>query len=190
VSQFPIISAGLHISQTLWQEQKEWLDLFIRNSTVCVIQALLQTVSDSCPTNPRVLLPCLGSFPADIELLESVEKFAVKVCTKCWREPYIYLWNLLKLPLLKDRTKLKLTVVTSVWAADGHAIKFFPTSHSSWNLRSNDTISASAICSYLYSCVPNSVSLWNQFPENIHHSPFKSLIDNLVEWVQGALYTS
>ena len=48
----------------------------------------------------------------DIELLESVQKFAIKVCTKHWREPYNYLRNLLKLPLLKDRrTKLKLTVV-------------------------------------------------------------------------------
>ena len=38
----------------------------------------------------------------DIELLESVQKFAVKVCTKRWREAYNYLRNLLKLPLLKD----------------------------------------------------------------------------------------
>ena len=50
---------------------------------------------------------------------------------------------------------------------------FFPVSHSSWNLRSNDTISLhqpfAHTNSYLYSCVPNSVSLWNQLPENIHH---------------------
>ena len=41
---------------------------------------------------------------------------------------------------------------------------FFPVSHSSWNLRSNDTISLhqpfAHTNTYLYSCVPNSVSLW------------------------------
>ena len=48
----------------------------------------------------------------DIELLESVLKFAFRVCTKRWREPHNHLRNLLKLPLLKDRRKkLKLTVV-------------------------------------------------------------------------------
>jgi len=40
-----------------------------------------------------------------------VQKFVIEVCTKHWREPYNYLQNLLKLPLLNDRrTKLKLTV--------------------------------------------------------------------------------
>ena len=48
----------------------------------------------------------------DIELLESVQKFAFRVCTKRWREPHNNLRNLLKLPLLKDRRKkLKLTMV-------------------------------------------------------------------------------
>ena len=67
-------------------------------------------------TNPRVLLSCLGSVVAQrylgIELLESVQKFAFRVCTKRWREPHNHSRNLLKLPLLKDRRKtLKLTVV-------------------------------------------------------------------------------
>jgi len=100
----------------------------------------------------------------DIELLESVQKFAFKVCTKRWREPYNYLRNLLKLPLLKDRrTKLKLTVVYK--CLNGLMVMqsniFFPVSHSSWNLRSDDTISLhqpfAHTNSYLYSCVPNSV---------------------------------
>jgi len=122
------------------------------------------------------------------------EKFAVKVSTKHWREPYNYLWNLLKLPLLKDRrTKLKLTMVYK--CLNGLMVMpsniFFPVSRSSWNLRSNDTISLHQPFAHtsncLYSCVPNSVSLWNQLPENIHHclslSSFKSLIDNIVECV-------
>jgi len=80
----------------------------------------------------------------DIELLESVQKFVVKVRTKRWREPYNYLRNLLKLPLLKyRRTKLKLTMVYK--CLNGLMVMpsnlFFPVSHSSWNLRSNDTIS-------------------------------------------------
>ena len=38
----------------------------------------------------------------DVELLESVKKFAVKVCKKHWGGFHNYLWNLLKLPLQKD----------------------------------------------------------------------------------------
>ena len=89
----------------------------------------------------------------DIELLESVQKFAVKVCTKHWREPYNYLQNLLKLPLLKDRrTKLKLTVVYK--CLNGLMVMpsniFFPVSHSRWNLRSNDTISLHQPSAHIY----------------------------------------
>ena len=48
----------------------------------------------------------------DIELLESVQKFASKVCTKQWREPYNSLRTSLKLPLLKERrVVLKLSVL-------------------------------------------------------------------------------
>ena len=47
-----------------------------------------------------------------IELLESIQKFAFRVCTKRWRETHNHLRNLLRLPLLKDRRKkLKLTMV-------------------------------------------------------------------------------
>ena len=35
----------------------------------------------------------------DIELLESLQKFASKVCTKQWHEPYNFLWTSPKLPL-------------------------------------------------------------------------------------------
>ena len=130
----------------------------------------------------------------DIELLESVQKFAVKVCTKCWREPYNHLRNLLKLPLLKDRrTKLKLTMVYK--CLNGLTVMpsdiFVPVSLSSWNLRSHGSISLyqpfARTNSYLHSCVPSSVSLWNQLPENFHHClslpSFKSLIDNVDNFV-------
>ena len=104
-----------------------------------------KTVFDSCSTNPRVLLPCLGPVLAQrySEILESVQKFAFRVCTKCWREPHNHLRNLLKLPLLKDRRKkLKLTVVYK--CLNGLMVKppniFFPVNHSSWNLRSHGSI--------------------------------------------------
>jgi len=49
---------------------------------------------------------------SNIKLLESVQKFASKVCTKQWREPYNSLWTSLKLPLLKERRAvLKLSVL-------------------------------------------------------------------------------
>ena len=127
----------------------------------------------------------------DIELLESVQKFAFRVCTKRWREPHNHLRNLLKLPLLKDRRKkLKLTVVYK--CLNGLMVMpsniFFPVNRSSWNLRSHGSIFLyqpfAHTNSYFHSCVPSSVSLWNQLPENFHHCLslpfFKSLIDNVV----------
>ena len=115
VSQLPIISAGLNIFRTLLQEQKEWLVLFIGNSTTCATQAL----SENCiwllfdwswsTVAMHVWDPFLHKY---IELLESVQKFSIRVCTKHWRGPHNHLCNFLKLPLLKDRRKkLKLTMV-------------------------------------------------------------------------------
>ena len=77
----------------------------------------------------------------DIEVLESVQKFAAKVCTKRWHEPYTSLRNSLLLPLLKERRAvLKLTVVYK--CLNGLMVMppntFAPLTHSSWNLRSHD----------------------------------------------------
>ena len=60
-----------------------------------------------------------GILSKDIELLESVQKFANKVCTKQWREPYNSLRTSLKLPLLKERRAvLKLSVLYKyLWMA-------------------------------------------------------------------------
>ena len=143
----------------------------MRNSTTSATQ---ETVFVSCSTNSRVLLPCLGPFlHKNIELLESVQKFAVRVCTKHWREPYNPLRSLLKLPLLKDRRmKLKLTIVYKCLMVMPSSI-FFPVSHPSWNLRSHDSLSLHQPFAhtnrYLYFCVPSSVSLWNQLPESFHY---------------------
>ena len=65
---------------------------------------------------------------------------------------------------------------------------FFSVNHSSWNLRSHGSIFLyqpfAHTNSYFHSCVPSSVSLWNQLPENFHHClslpSFKFLIDNVV----------
>ena len=50
-----------------------------------------KTVLDSCLTNPRVLLPCLGPVLNCTKILNCLQKFAVRLCTKCWREPYNHL---------------------------------------------------------------------------------------------------
>ena len=112
----------------------------------------------------------------DIELLESVQKFASKVCTKQWREPYNSLQTSLKLPLLKERRAvLKLSVLYKY--LNGLAVMppntFAPLTHSGRNLRSSNNFYLhrpfAHSNSYLYSCVPNSVSLWNHLPVSLHH---------------------
>ena len=128
----------------------------------------------------------------DIELLESVQKFAFRVCTKCWREPHNHLRNLLKLPLLKDRKKLKLTMVYKCL----NGLMVMPSNNfprAQWTIQAGiwDHMEA-YFCiyqpfahtnSYLHSCVPSSVSSLNQLPENFHDClslpSFKSLIDNI-----------
>ena len=77
----------------------------------------------------------------DIELLESVQKFASRVCTKQWREPYNSLWTSLRLPLLKERRAvLKLSVLYKY--LNGLAVMppntFAPLIHSGRNLHSSN----------------------------------------------------
>ena len=153
VSQLPIISAGLNIFRTLLQEQKEWLVLFIGNSTTCATQAL----SENCiwllfdwswsTVAMHVWDPFLHKY---IELLESwsVQKFSIRVCTKHWRGPHNHLCNFLKLPLLKDRRKkLKLTMVYK--CLNGLMVMssniFSPVNCSKWKFKH---ISVSAICTH------------------------------------------
>ena len=114
-----------------------------------------------------------------------------KVCTKQWREPYNSLRTSLKLPLLKERRAvLKLSVLYKY--LNGLAVMppntFAPLTHSRWNLRSSKNFYLhqpfAHSNSYLYSCIPNSVSLWNHLPVSVHHcvslSSFKSCIKNFV----------
>ena len=96
------------------------------------------------------------------------------------------------------RKKLKLTIVYK--CLNGLMVMppniFFPVNHSSWNLRSHGSIFLyqpfSHTNSYLHSCVPSSVSLWNQLPENFHHclslSSFKCLIDNIENFIVIYIY--
>jgi len=126
----------------------------------------------------------------DIELLESVQIFSSKVCTKQCREPYNSLQTSLKLPLLKDRRAVLKPLVLYKYLYGLVVMPpntFAPLTHSGRNLCCYNFYLRQPFAhsnSYLYSCVPNSVSLWNHFPVSVYHcvslSSFTSCIKNFV----------
>ena len=64
-----------------------------------------------------MLLSCGTRISRDIQMLESVQKFACKVCLKCWNMDYDNMLHCLDLPFLRVRRQhLKLiTMFNIIW---------------------------------------------------------------------------
>ena len=110
-----------------------------------------------------------------IHSLESVQKFACKVCLKQWNMDYDSMLKLLGIPLLATRRKyLKLTTMYNIV----HNSYFFPPAifvqhnfpYSSYHLNSN-FIRPFARTQYLYSSfIPSVITAWNSLPYLTKHS--------------------
>ena len=102
----------------------------------------------------------------DISALENVQKFACKIATKHWNYEYQQLLETCAVPSLAGRrTKLKLCQLYNILY--GHS--YFPqdifvySSHH-YSTRSHHMVLSRPLAhtnSFLYSFVPNSISLWN-----------------------------
>ena len=112
----------------------------------------------------------------DINMLESVQKFACRVCLKRWDLDYYNMLLLLDIPPLSTRRKyLKLTVMYNIVKNNYHfPPDIFVRQHFPYRSRQE----ANAIffrpfarTQYLYySFIPSVIMLWNSLPLSIKHS--------------------
>ena len=111
----------------------------------------------------------------ETHMIESVQKFACKVCLKCWDSDYDAMLHLLGITHLSTRQQyLKLTCLYKVL----HGYSYFPLGVFVYNtfshLRSSNYDVVRSFCrtNYLYhSFVPNVAHLWNSLPDPIKTSP-------------------
>ena len=123
----------------------------------------------------------------DINSLESVQKFALKVCLKQWDTPYHQLLSQACLPDLSTRRKhLSLCyfykLINGVYLY--HDLPLVPHT-SQYALRNNHSVvqfSAHTNCFY-YSFFPYVTSLWNTLPDSITSAPSIYTFKNLVHLV-------
>ena len=122
----------------------------------------------------------------DIQQLERVQKFALRMCSKRWDLGYEELLNLFNIPNLEDRRKY-LNLCTMYKIVHDHV--YFP--YGVFVPRATTLRSASKLVfhqpfartsSFLHSFVPHTCALWNKLPANITHactpSAFKFSLTN------------
>ena len=104
----------------------------------------------------------------DIQLLESVQKFACKVCLKCWDMDYNNMLHCLDLPLLRVRRQ-HLKLITMYNIINGNTV--FPAGiFNLQSLRHSSFIFHRPCCrtNYFYfSYVPSVIAVWNTLPVDI-----------------------
>ena len=103
----------------------------------------------------------------DVNALEKVQKFGLRICSRQWTKCYQELLELFHLPLLENR---RLFLSLSVFFKIIHNLVYFPTIHyptllSSFSSRYNHDhqfcIPIACTNHLKHSFLPNSVSLWN-----------------------------
>ena len=109
----------------------------------------------------------------DIDAIENVQKFAIKICTRNWSLPYSEGLHLLGLDSLVHRRKiLKLCYFYKI--VHGHAaspISLIPLNHG-YSTRSHDLCLRTYHArnnSFLFSFFNSSIKLWNNLPHNLVH---------------------
>ena len=124
----------------------------------------------------------------DIEKLEKVQKFALRLCVKQWDMDYTSLLSICILPTLTTRRKY--FILCTMYKIVNHLIDFPPNVFlpRATSLRSTPSClylqPFSHTNSYLFSFVPNTCSQWNKLPFELRStdtlSSFKS---SLREWL-------
>ena len=123
----------------------------------------------------------------DIQMLESVQKFACKVCLKCWDMDYDNMLHCLDLPLLRVRRQ-HLKLITMFNIINGDIV--FPAGifnlHQRLSQRNNSSVfhRLHSRTNYFYfSYVPSVITVWNTLPVDIRSSSSVSVFKhNLLHW--------
>ena len=101
----------------------------------------------------------------DIQMLESVQKFACEVCLKCWDMDYDNTLHCLDLPLLHVRRQhLKLITMFNIF--NGNTAGIFNL-HQHLSQRNNSSVfhrPHSCTNNFCFSYVPSVITVWNTLP--------------------------
>ena len=114
----------------------------------------------------------------DVQKLESIQKFALKLCLKSWDGSYSDHLQACNLPCLTDRRKM-LCLMYLYKAVNGHVVNPINAPLEpricSYNTRSNSQKAYNQPYahsnSYFHSFYPSTLSLWNLLPQSIIISP-------------------
>ena len=126
----------------------------------------------------------------DIQLLEGVQKFACRMCSKTWKTGYEKLLSTLQLSSLSNwRLFLKLCTIFKVL----HRLCYFPQNvFSARETRSHVcrplmlTHLFARTNSYFYSFVPHSILQWNNLPEHVvSSSSMHSFKESLMHYLNS-----
>ena len=120
-------------------------------------------------------------------MLESVQKFACKVCLKCWDMDYDNMLHCFDLPLLRVRHQ-HLKLITMFNIINGNIV--FPAGifnlHQHLSQRNNSSVfhRLHSRTNYFYfSYVPSVITVWNTLPVDIRSSSSVSVFKhNLLHW--------
>ena len=128
----------------------------------------------------------------DIQMSESVQKFACKVCLKCWDMDYDNMLHCLDLPLLHVRRQ-HLKLITMFNIINGNIV--FPAGifnlHQHLSQRNNSSVfhRPHSRTNYLYfSYVPNVITVWNTLPVDIRSSSSVSVFKHNLLHLVHVLY--
>ena len=108
----------------------------------------------------------------DKELLESVQKFALRVCSKQWEAPYSQLLKLSQLPSLSimrsiQKLCLMYQIVNNLTVFTLDVFKVKPTSSMVIRYQSSFEVPFARTNYFYYSFVPSVCRLWNSLPDHI-----------------------
>ena len=110
----------------------------------------------------------------DVQRLEDIQKFALKVCFKCWDSRYDDNLKLAQLPELKRRREYLnfFKLVHGIFVFPNNPSVLRQINYHTRNSRTDLFVRPPAHCnSFHYSFFPHTISLWNSLPFSVSSSP-------------------
>ena len=124
----------------------------------------------------------------DVELLQNVEKFALRMVTKRWDTGYQELLDMAALPSLETR---RLQSSLCMMYKIVHNLCYFPsniiTPRPNVSKRTDRQLLLhqpfARTNAFMYSFVPRTVNIWNSLPEPVDKAPMRIFKNNVMQYL-------
>jgi len=161
-----------------------WASLQVLVSTYnspCLLRLYKSFIRPHLDYASIVLNPHLKS---EIESLENIQKFALRVCFKSWDSEYNELLRVANLPPLhKRRAQLSLRHLYKIIYNQCYFPPIFSARETRTHVNRSFLLAQPFVRSnsYFYSFLPNVISLWNSVPESVVCAPSLSAFKQSVQ---------